>query len=163
MDNGNTEAKPHPPDLTFRRAERSDVPAIVALLSDDVLGASRELSGGTGLEAYLRGFDEITADPNQFLCVATDDDEVVGTMQLTFIPGLSRAGAKRGQIEAVRVSSAHRARGIGEAMFAWAIEQCRERGCSIVQLTTDRRREGAQRFYERLGFEASHIGYKLTL
>src|SRR5690606_7745621 len=96
MDNGSTEAKPYPPDLTFRRAERSDVPAIVALLSDDVLGASRELSGGTGLEAYLRGFDEITADPNQFLCVATDDDEVVGTMQLTFIPGLSRAGAKRG-------------------------------------------------------------------
>lgn len=150
-------------ELTFRRAERPDVPAVVALLSDDVLGSSRELPGDEGLEDYLRAFDEITGDPNQYLCVATENGEIVGTLQLTFIPGLSRAGAKRGQIESVRVSSGHRGKGVGEALFAWAIELCREQGCSIVQLTTDRRREDAQRFYERLGFEASHIGYKLGL
>jgi len=149
--------------LTFRRARRGDVAAVVALLADDVLGASRELPGHEGMEVYLRAFDEIAADSNQYLCVATSNGEVVGTLQLTFIPGLSRSGATRGQIESVRVSGAHRGKGIGEALFAWAIDQCRERGCTVVQLTSDRQRDDAQRFYERLGFEPSHIGYKLKI
>lgn len=149
--------------LKFRKAVRSDVPAVVALLSDDVLGAGRELSGEADWERYVRAFEEISADPNQFLCVVTENDEIVGTLQVTFIPGLSHAGARRGQIESVRIGSAHRGKGIGEALFAWAVDRCRERGCSIVQLTTDRRRGDAQRFYERLGFVGSHIGYKLKL
>lgn len=149
--------------LAFRRAGRSDVPAIVALLADDVLGASRERPDDEGLRAYLHAFDEITADPNQFLCVAIKADEVVATLQLTFIPGLSHAGAKRGQIESVRVSGAHRGQGIGELLVAWAIDQCRARGCSMVQLTTDRQRLDALRFYERMGFVGSHVGLKLRL
>lgn len=144
----------------MRKAVRSDVPSIVALLADDPLGATRETNGDEGLEPYLSAFDEISADPNQLLCVALQGDEIVGTLQLTFIPGLSHAGAKRGQIESVRVSRDHRGHGIGEAFIAWAVEQCRARGCSIVQLTTDRRRESAQRFYRRLGFISSHVGFK---
>lgn len=146
---------------TFREAVRSDVPAIVALLTDDPLGAGRELS--VDADRYSQAFDAISRDPNQLLSVACIGDVVVGTMQLTFIPGMSRGGATRGQIEAVRVASSHRGKGIGEALFAWAIEQCRERGCSIVQLTSDRQREDAHRFYERLGFAASHVGFKLVL
>lgn len=149
--------------LAFRQAGRADVAAIVALLADDVLGASRERPGDEGLQAYLRAFDEITADPNQLLCVAIQADEVVATLQLTFIPGLSHAGAKRGQIESVRVSGAHRGQGIGESLVGWAIDQCRARGCSIVQLTTDRQRLDALRFYERMGFVASHVGLKLRV
>ena len=149
--------------LSFRRAERTDVPAIVALLSDDVLGAGRERPGGDGLSAYLNAFDEISADSNQFLCVALVGEQVVASLQLTFIPGLSHAGAKRGQIESVRVSSAHRGQGIGESLIRWAIDECRSRGCSIVQLTTDRQRQDALRFYERLGFVGSHVGLKLRL
>ena len=90
-------------------------------------------------------------------------DEVIGTLQLTFIPGLARTGAWRGQIEAVRIAETHRGSGVGQQMFEWAIEQCRARGCKLVQLTTDKARPDAHRFYERLGFVGSHIGYKLTL
>lgn len=147
--------------LTFRRAVRADVPTIVTLLTDDPLGAGRELS--VDADRYGQAFDAISRDPNQLLSVACIGDEVVGTMQLTFIPGLSRGGATRGQIEAVRVANAHRGEGIGEALFAWAIERCRERGCSIVQLTSDMQREDAHRFYERLGFAASHVGFKLMI
>lgn len=146
---------------TFRVAVRSDIPAIVALLTDDPLGADRELP--VEADHYDHAFTAKSRDPNQLLIVACLGDVVVGTMQLTFIPGMSRGGATRGQIEAVRVSSSHRGAGIGEALFAWAIERCRERGCSIVQLTSDRQREDAHRFYERLGFEASHVGFKLVL
>src|SRR5690606_19159325 len=103
--------------LTFRHAVLSDVRAIVALLADDVLGAGRELSGEADHRPYHLSFDAITRDPNQLLCVGCYGDEVVATMQLTFIPGMSRGGATRGQIEAVRVASAHRGEGIGEALF----------------------------------------------
>lgn len=147
--------------LSYRRATRVDLPALIALLADDILGASRELPQAD--ERYQKVFAEIDADPNQFLCVVEDEQEIVGTLQLTFIPGLARGGAKRGQIEAVRVAGARRSEGIGEAMFAWAIEECRSRGCSLIQLTTDKARPDAHRFYERLGFEPSHIGYKLQL
>jgi GNAT superfamily N-acetyltransferase len=147
--------------LSYRRATRADLPALIALLADDILGASREMPQAD--ERYQKAFAEINADPNQLLCVVEDGQEIVGTLQLTFISGLARGGAKRGQIEAVRVTGTRRSEGIGEAMFAWAIEECRSRGCSLIQLTTDKARPDAHRFYERLGFEATHIGYKLQL
>jgi GNAT superfamily N-acetyltransferase len=150
-------------NIAFRRATEADVAAIVAMLADDPLGAAREDVSTPLANAYLAAFRAIDADPNQYLAVMTDGDAVIGTLQLTFIPGLSRKGALRGQIEAVRVASSRRGQGLGQRLFEWAIEQCRARGCRTVQLTTDRSRADAHRFYERLGFEASHIGYKLAL
>ncbi|PWJ17495.1 GNAT family N-acetyltransferase [Jannaschia seohaensis] len=150
-------------ELRYRRATEADLSAIVALLADDVLGASRE-SASSGVDApYRTAFAEIDADPNQFLCVVEDGGEIVGTLQLTFIPGLSRNGAKRGQIEAVRIARDRRGEKLGEAMFAWVIDECRARGCALIQLTTDKSRPDAHRFYDRLGFEPSHVGYKLKL
>ncbi len=147
----------------FRRAEARDLPAIVALLADDPLGAGREAAEGDLDPRYAAAFAAIAADPNQFLAVAEADGRVVGTLQLTFIPGLSRGGMTRGQIEAVRVARDQRSGGLGQAMFEWAIRTCRERGCGLVQLTTDKSRADAHRFYDRLGFVASHEGYKLNL
>ncbi|WP_226623231.1 GNAT family N-acetyltransferase [Alloyangia pacifica] len=146
-----------------RRATAADLEAIVALLADDVLGSSRETSSPVVDECYRDAFTEIDADPNQFLCVVEQGPYIVGTLQLTFIPGLSRGGTKRGQIEAVRIARDRRGGGLGEAMFAWAISECRARGCSLVQLTTDRDRPGAHRFYGLLGFVPTHIGYKLKI
>jgi GNAT superfamily N-acetyltransferase len=151
-------------ELTFRRACQDDLPSIIAMLADDVLGSTRESqSDGEPGQAYLDAFAEIDADPNQMLCVAEADGAQVGTLQLSIIPGLARGGAKRGQIEAVRIASHRRGEQIGEAMFIWAIDQCRQRGCRLVQLTTDKARPDAHRFYDRLGFEATHVGYKLSL
>ncbi|PSJ63717.1 GNAT family N-acetyltransferase [Pseudaminobacter soli (ex Li et al. 2025)] len=149
--------------ISFRRARETDLPAIVAMLADDELGRQREDTSHPLAECYRNAFKSIDADPNQFLAVVTEDEAVVGTLQLTFIPGLSRKGAWRGQIEAVRIAGHRRGGGLGRQMFEWAIEQCRERGCNLVQLTTDRDRPDAHRFYEQLGFTASHIGYKLAL
>lgn len=149
--------------LHYRKATLSDVPAIVALLADDMLGVARERVGVAPDPRYVTAFAEIDADPHQFLCVAEQGDAIVGTLQLTFIRGLSHTGALRGQVEAVRVAADRRGQRIGEAMFAWAIDECRRRGCSVVQLTTDRARTDAHRFYDRLGFRPSHLGYKLTL
>ncbi|MCV2893854.1 GNAT family N-acetyltransferase [Lentibacter sp. XHP0401] len=151
-------AEPH-----YRRATAEDLEAIVAMLADDVLGASRENALPTVDDCYRAAFAEIDADPNQFLCVVEDGQQIVGTLQLTFIPGLSRHGTKRGQIEAVRIASDRRGGKLGEAMFAWAISACRAHGCSLVQLTTDKARPDAHRFYGRLGFEPTHIGYKLKI
>ena len=151
------------PDLVFRRATEADVPAIVRLLADDMLGASREATDAESLPQYLNAFRVIDSDANQFLLVVDDGTEIVGTLQLTFIPGLARGGVKRGQIEAVRVAGDRRGEKIGEAMFAWALDKCRSERCGIVQLTTDKARTEAHRFYDRLGFEASHIGYKMNL
>ncbi|RGP36101.1 GNAT family N-acetyltransferase [Pseudotabrizicola alkalilacus] len=131
------------------------------MLTDDALGRQREADRGD-LSDYYSAFREIEADGNQLLCVVESAGQIVGTLQLTFIPGLSRRGAKRGQIEAVRVARSHRNQGIGRAMFDWAIATCRSRGCTLVQLTTDRARPEAHRFYESLGFDASHVGYKLS-
>ena len=150
-------------DPRCRRATETDLGAIVAMLADDVLGASREKVSPAIDDCYRAAFAEIDADPNQFLCVVEEEQQVVGTLQLTFIPGLSRNGAKRGQIEAVRIASDRRGDKLGEAMFAWAIGECRSRGCSLVQLTTDKARPDAHRFYDRLGFEPTHIGYKLKI
>jgi GNAT superfamily N-acetyltransferase len=140
------------------------VPAIVALLAADQLGATRDgLAGEADLQAYVRAFQALDEDPAHLLVVATDGAEVVATMQLSFLPGLARRGALRAQIEAVRVRADHRGRGIGAAMFAWAIEESRRRRCALVQLTTDKSRADAHRFYARLGFVASHEGLKLHL
>lgn len=150
-------------ELIFRRAIEADVPDIVAMLADDKLGAARETTGPESLPKYLGAFRAIDADPNQFLLVVADRGRIVGTLQLTFIAGLSRGGLKRGLIEAVRVASDRRGEKLGEAMIAWAIETCRRESCGIVQLTTDKSRTDAHRFYDRLGFEPSHIGYKMML
>nr|WP_083784601.1 GNAT family N-acetyltransferase [Janibacter sp. HTCC2649] len=147
--------------MRVRTATREDVAAIVALLVDDPLGATRETEGEQA--AYLRAFDLIDADPAHELVVLDDDGEVIGTLQLTILPGLSRGGALRAQIEAVRIASSRRGQGLGEGLFRWAIDESRRRGAVIVQLTTDASREGAHRFYERLGFVASHVGMKLPL
>ncbi|GAB3973007.1 GNAT family N-acetyltransferase [Plantactinospora veratri] len=153
-------------ELIFRPARRADVPAIVAMLRDDEVSAGREPAEPIGEEvdaAYWAGFEAVDADPRNELIVAELDGEPVGTMQLTFIPGVSRRGAERMQIEAVRVRRDLRDRGIGRRMMHWAVDQARERGCRLVQLTTDKRRTEAHRFYAALGFEASHEGMKLPL
>lgn len=143
------------------RACADDVPAIMRLLADDVLGAVRETDDA---DAYARAFDEIDADPHQLLAVVRDDTgAVVGTLQLTLVPGLARAGAKRLLIEGVRLASSVRGSGLGAAMFAWAHDHGRRQGAVLAQLTSDKSRTDAHRFYERLGYAASHEGFKLAL
>ncbi len=148
-------------NVRFRRAQLSDLEAIVALIAEDSLGMGRESAAPTVAPEYVAAFEAISEDPNQFMAVAEDEGEVIGCMQITFIPGLSRKGAWRGQLESVRVASRLRGQGIGEEFFRWAIGKCQERGCGLVQLTTDKTRKDALRFYERLGFVASHNGMKL--
>jgi GNAT superfamily N-acetyltransferase len=145
----------------IRQAIREDVEPIVRLLIDDQLGASRDSVDDLG--PYLKAFEDIDADPNQLLMVADLDGAVVGTFQLTFIPGLSRKGSLRGQVEGVRVHSGQRGSGLGGTLMKWAIDESRRRGCVLVQLTSDMSRVDAHRFYERLGFVASHQGFKLAL
>lgn len=147
----------------FRKARREDLPAIVRLLADDPLGAKRERYEHPLPQSYARAFDAIDTDPNNELVVACLDDEVVGVLQLTFIPYLTYQGGWRALIEAVRVDARHRSRGLGRTMFEWAIARSRKRGCIMVQLTTDKVRADAKRFYESLGFVASHEGMKLHL
>jgi GNAT superfamily N-acetyltransferase len=149
--------------MIFRRATPHDLPTILALLADDPLGRKREAADGVVTDAYRAAFEAINADPNQFLAVMENETGVVGTLQLSFIPGLSRQGSWRGQIEAVRIASDRRSEGLGARMMEWAIGECRTRGCRLVQLTTDKARPDAHRFYEKLGFVASHVGYKLAL
>jgi GNAT superfamily N-acetyltransferase len=148
--------------IAFRSALLSDVPAIVVLLADDALGSHREITGTPLDPRYVAAFQAIAADANQRLAVVVDNDEVIGTLQISFIPGIARMGAWRGQIEAVRIAKNRRDSGLGQRMLEWAISECRLRGCSLVQLTTDKSRADAHRFYEKLGFTASHEGYKLT-
>jgi ribosomal protein S18 acetylase RimI-like enzyme len=148
---------------TFRRATAADLEDIVALLADDELGRKREDPDPPLNPRYIDAFAAIDADRNQFLAVVEEGGEIVGCLQLSFIPGLSRLGLWRGQIESVRIASARRGGGLGKRMFEWAIQECRKRGCEIVQLTTDKSRAEARRFYEGLGFVASHEGMKLAL
>lgn len=149
--------------VSFRRAVAADLPAIVAMLADDVLGRQREVVGSPVHADYVRAFEAISADASELLAVAERGGEVVGCLQISFLPGLSRRGLLRGQIESVRIASHARGEGIGRQMFEWAIETCRDRGCGLVQLTTDKSRADALRFYEELGFVASHHGCKLEL
>lgn len=148
----------------LRRALADDVPGIVGLLADDQLGAMRDVvTDAASLAPYLAAFEIIDADPAHLLVVATVDGALAGTMQVSFLPGLARRGAFRAQIEAVRVARAQRGNGLGASMMQWAIDESRRRGCALVQLTTDKSRTDAHRFYERLGFTASHEGMKLHL
>jgi len=149
--------------ITFRAAEEADLPAIVSLLADDEIGRRREDPRLPLAAEYRQAFQHIAADPNQLLVVVVDGGETVGTLQISFMPGISRKGAWRGQIEAVRIAAPYRNSGLGQQMFEWAISECRSRGCTLVQLTTDKNRPDAHRFYETLGFIASHEGYKLPL
>jgi GNAT superfamily N-acetyltransferase len=148
-------------DLEIRPATADDVPAIVAMLADDPLGAQRE--SPDDLAPYLTALDRLSRDPNQHLMVAERGGRVVGTLQLTLIPGLSRKGATRSVIEAVRIHADERGSGLGTRFIEWAVDESRRQGCRLVQLTSDASRTDAHRFYERLGFEASHVGFKRVL
>jgi GNAT superfamily N-acetyltransferase len=140
------------------------VAAIVALIAADQLGATRDgVRDEADLAAYTAAFRSIDADPAHVLVVAERDGQIVGTLQLSFLPGLARRGALRAQIEAVRVAQSERGSGLGAAMMEWAIDEARRRGCALVQLTSDKTRMDAHRFYARLGFVASHEGMKLAL
>jgi GNAT superfamily N-acetyltransferase len=148
-------------DLGIRPATKDDVPAIVAMLADDPLGAQRE--SPDDLTPYLTALERLSADPNQHVVVAVRESRIVGTLQLTIIPGLSRKGATRSIIEAVRIHADERGSGLGTQLIEWAVDESRRQDCQLVQLTSDASRTDAHRFYERLGFEASHVGFKLTL
>ncbi|MFJ7968000.1 GNAT family N-acetyltransferase [Streptomyces sp. NPDC096324] len=148
-------------DLEIRAAVADDLPAIVAMLADDPLGARRESPDDLG--PYLAALERLSRDPNQHLVVAVRDGRIVGTLQLTVIPGLSRRGATRSIIEAVRIQADERGSGLGTELIEWAVEESRRQDCQLVQLTSDVSRTDAHRFYERLGFEASHVGFKLPL
>ncbi|MDN0199348.1 GNAT family N-acetyltransferase [Streptomyces sp. S.PNR 29] len=148
-------------DLDIRAAVPDDLSAIVGMLADDPLGAQRE--SPDDLTPYLSAFERLSADPNQRLVVAAREGRVVGTLQLTIIPGLSRRGATRSIIEGVRIHADERGSGLGTRLIEWAIEESRHQGCQLVQLTSDNTRTDAHRFYERLGFSASHVGFKLQL
>jgi GNAT superfamily N-acetyltransferase len=147
----------------FRDAVEADVPTIVAMYAADPLGETREDATEPLLESYWSAFAEIDADPRHRLIVAELDGEVVGTLQLSFVPHLVLRGGERAQIEAVRIHAGHRGSGLGEAMLRWAINEASDRGCRLLQLTTNVERDDAKRFYERLGFTASHAGMKLAL
>lgn len=149
--------------VIFRIARLDDLPTLLALLADDELGQTREAPVGSLAIEYVDAFNAIARDERNELIVAELNGEIVGMLQLTFIPGLTHRGGERAQVEGVRVAAAHRSLGIGRALFEWAIERARERGCRIVQLTTDKRRPHPHRFYASLGFEATHEGMKLTL
>lgn len=148
---------------TIRTAIRADLEAVIALLVDDVLGAGRDSLGDSLDPAYAAAFDAIERDPNQKIVVMEMDGRIVGCMQISYLPGLSRKGMWRGQIESVRIARHLRGQGLGRTFFLWAIEDCRARGCGIIQLSTDASRTDAHRFYAALGFEASHVGMKLKL
>ena len=159
-----TELDLGPGTVQLRRAEQRDIEAIVGLIAADQLGAARDgIRDEADLAAYRAAFEAIDADPAHLLLAAESDGRVVGTLQLSFLPGLARRGALRAQIEAVRVAASTRGSGLGAAMIGWAIEEARRRGCALVQLTTDKSRTDAHRFYQRLGFVASHEGMKLAL
>lgn len=148
---------------TYRDARVEDVAAIIRLYVDDDVGSTREVVSDAPEGHYLTAFREIDCDPRHRLVVVEDDGELVATLQLSILPHLVLRGGRRAQIEAVRVRSDRRGSGLGEAVFRWAIDEARKQGCGLVQLTTNASRTDARRFYERLGFEASHVGMKLAL
>lgn len=149
--------------MIFRDATLADLPSIIALLDDDDLSRGREDASLPLDPRYEMAFADLDSDPNQRLIVAERDGVVVGTMQLSFLPGIAFHGARRGQIEAVRITSSLRGQGLGGDMIEWAIEECRARGCRLVQLMSLRDRLDAHRFYEKLGWTKSHFGFKLKL
>jgi GNAT superfamily N-acetyltransferase len=146
--------------VLFRAAERADVPAVLALLQDDALGATRE---GADIDHYLKAFDQMQSEAGNALYVGTRDGRIIATYQLTFISGLSLRAARRAQIESVRVASDLRGQGIGHLMIEDAVARARAAGCSLIQLTMNKSRTDTARFYADLGFTLSHIGYKRNL
>ncbi|MET9381909.1 GNAT family N-acetyltransferase [Streptomyces sp. NPDC002928] len=148
-------------DLEIRPATTDDIRAIVAMLADDPLGAQRE--SPDDLTPYLAALERLSADPNQHLVVAVREGRVIGTLQLTVVHGLSRKGAARSIIEGVRIHADERGSGLGTQLIEWAVDESRRQACQLVQLTSDNSRTDAHRFYERLGFTASHVGFKLQL
>ena len=151
------------PNLLVRPATESDLETIVDLLADDDLGRTRERPARPLAKSYRESLKEIQRDPNAELVVLERDGEVIGTLQLNFLRGLSLQSARRAQIEAVRIKSTERGRRLGEFLVRWAIDRAREKGCQVVQLTTHLSRVDAHRFYERLGFRSTHAGMKLAL
>ena len=150
-------------EIEYRDATRTDLPAIIAMLADDTLGQSREDASDPPNAKYVAAFDALETDANQRLIVVEQSGSIIGCFQISFIPGLSRLGMWRGQIESVRIASSYRGKGLGRQMMEWAIAACGDRGCELVQLTSDKTRTDAHRFYDSLGFVASHDGYKLSL
>lgn len=150
-------------EVSFREATEDDLEYIVALLSDDILGAARERYKKPLPNSYIEAFKAIDSDPNNELIIACHDNEVIGVQQITFTPYITYQGGWRATIEGVRTSSSVRGQGVGTQLIQWAIKRAKERGCHLIQLTTDKKRDDALRFYERLGFEATHEGMKLKL
>lgn len=151
-----------PASLQYRLATEADLAHIVGMLADDPLGQRREAFQLPLPATYLAAFERIRTDPQQELTVVTQDGVIVGTFQLSFIQYLTYQGGVRAQIEAVRVRAGYRGQGIGTAIFRYAIERATRRGAHLLQLTTDKQRPDARRFYESLGFVASHEGMKLA-
>jgi len=149
--------------LKFRQAKREDLAEIVRMLADDFLGTTRERYEKSLPESYIKAFEEIDADKNNELIVAEKDGEIIGTLQITFTPSISFQGGKRATVESVRVDEKYRGQGIGKELMRWAIERARKENCVAMQLTTNAERTDAHRFYENLGFRASHTGMKLYL
>lgn len=150
-------------EITIRTATRDDLPTIIAMLANDHLGSKRERYADPLPDVYYSAFDAIDGDPNNEVVVAERDGKIIGTLQLTLIPNLTYQGGVRALIEGVRVDSTMRSAGIGRILFEWAIEEAKRRGCHMVQLTADKTRPDAHRFYESLGFSATHEGMKLHL
>jgi ribosomal protein S18 acetylase RimI-like enzyme len=149
--------------IRFRTAAEEDLDSIVAMLADDVLGSTREKYEHPLPDSYIKAFQAISSDPNNELIVACRGTEVIGVQQITFTPHLTHQGGWRATIEGVRTAASVRGMGVGSELIKWAIQRAEERGCHLVQLTTDKERPDALRFYERLGFKATHEGLKLRL
>jgi ribosomal protein S18 acetylase RimI-like enzyme len=150
-------------EISFRLATNNDLESIVAMLADDMLGSKRERYEHPLPNSYIQAFKAITSDPNNELVVACDGGEVIGVQQITFTPYITHQGGWRATIEGVRTKASVRGKGVGNELIKWAIKRAEERGCHLVQLTTDKQRPDALRFYERLGFKATHEGLKLKL
>lgn len=148
-------------DISFRKATVDDLESIVALLADDVLGAKRERYESPLPNSYREAFYAIDSDPNNELIVACMGDKLIGVQQITFTPYITYQGGWRATIEGVRISASVRGQGVGKQLIQWAIERAKERGCHLIQLTTDKKRTEARLFYEQLGFSATHEGMKL--
>lgn len=149
--------------MQFRTATAADLPAIVRLLADDHLGAMRERYGDPLPESYGKAFEAIQRIGSEVVLALDDAGAIIGCLQLMILPGLGQQGRWRAQIEAVRIAGHLRGQGLGSQLIRHAVERARQKGCKLVQLTSDNSRQGAHRLYERLGFKASHVGMKLPL
>ncbi|TQV88163.1 GNAT family N-acetyltransferase [Aliikangiella coralliicola] len=150
-------------ELNFRSAIETDLPHLVSMLANDDLGGQREDTSDPINHAYVSAFNSISKDPNNKLVIAENGKQLVGMLQLTFIPNLTHTGSWRCLIEGVRIHQDFRGQGLGTKLFEWAINRAKIKGCNIIQLTSDKQRPDAIRFYEELGFVASHEGLKMKL